>query len=165
MARRDSTTKGFKQTASLLTKQIRAGAESRGFAESRLLTRWPEIAGPEIAQIARPVDIRYGRSGVGAILTLLTTGAQAPLLDMQKETLRARVNAIYGYNAVTRIRITQTAPTGFAEGQVAFAHKPAETRTRPSPDAHARGAHAVSKVEDEGLRAALSKLGANILSR
>ena len=39
---------------------------------------------------------------------------------MQKVQLRERVNAVYGYNAIARIRITQTAAAGFSEGQADF---------------------------------------------
>ncbi|MEC8196651.1 MAG: DUF721 domain-containing protein, partial [Pseudomonadota bacterium] len=117
---RRATTKGFSRTSSLLQERIRKASESRGFAESRVLTHWAEIVGEDIARICQPVDVKYGRQGFGATLTLLTTGAQAPMLEMQKETLRTRINAAYGYNAITHMRITQTAPTGFAEGQAQF---------------------------------------------
>ncbi|MEM8579351.1 MAG: DciA family protein [Pseudomonadota bacterium] len=164
MAPRRSTTKGFKQTSSLLTQRIRAGAESRGFAESRLLTRWEEIAGPDTAAIARPVGVTWGR-GMGATLTLLTTGAQAPMLEMQKDALRTRVNAVYGYNAIARIRITQTAPTGFAEGQAQFT--PARKAAPKGPDnaARAAGAAATQHIDNQGLRDALARLGAHIHAR
>jgi len=123
MPPRRTSTKGFKRTDSLLSGQIRRASETRGFAQSRLLTQWNEIAGTDIAAIAQPVEIGYGRGGMGATLTLLTTGANAPMLEMEKEKLRAKVNAVYGYNAIARVRITQTAATGFADGKVAFGHK------------------------------------------
>ena len=66
---------------------------------TRLLTHWEEAVGQDIAAIARPVNIGYGRGSFGATLTVLTTGAQAPMLEMQKEQLREKVNAVYGYNA------------------------------------------------------------------
>jgi len=89
----------------------------RGFkrADSFLQTRIREASA---SRIARPVEVSYGRGGMGATLVLLTTGAHAPMLEMEKEKLRARVNGVYGYNAISRVRITQTAPTGFSEGRV-----------------------------------------------
>ena len=165
MPQRRSTTKGFKQTSSLLTQRIRTGVESRGFAESRLLTRWEEIAGAETAAIARPVNVSYARGGMGATLTLLTSGAQAPMVEMQKDQLRARVNAVYGYNAISRIKITQTAPTGFADGQVQFAHKAPTGPKAPDAAAQARGAAETKTVQDAALRRALAQLGANIHAR
>ena len=166
MASRRATTKGFKRTASLLTGRIRAASESRGFAQSRLLTDWAEVAGADVAAVSRPVEVSYGRGGMGATLTLLTTGAQAPMLEMQKEQLREKVNAVYGYNAIARIRITQTAATGFAEGQVAFDHKPKDNApVAPAPEMRQAASAVVAPVADEGLRAALERLGANILTK
>lgn len=166
MAYRRTSTKGFKRTSSLLGERIRTASESRGFAQSRLLTHWEEIAGPSVAEIARPVEVSYSRGGMGATLTLLTTGAQATILEMQKEQIRTKVNAVYGYNAIARVRITQTAPTGFAEGQVEFAARKAKAvPATPNPKVTAQAARTVAPVADDGLRSALERLGANILTR
>ena len=156
----------FKRTATVLQSRIREISEGRGFAQSRVLTHWLEIVGADIAAITRPVEVSYGRKeGIGATLTLLTTGANAPMLEMQKEQLRARVNAVYGYNAIARVRITQTAATGFAEGQVAFDHKPKAEKTAPTPALQRKAAEAARPVADEGLREALARLGENILNK
>ncbi len=158
--------KGFRQAGRLVEREIREVGESRGFAVSRLLTHWAEIAGEGLAGRTRPVDVKYGRSGLGATLTVLTTGAEAPMVEMSKEKLRERVNACYGYNAISRIRVTQTAPTGFAEGQADFDHAPkAPLPTKPDPADIARAAETAAPVTDPGLRAALENLGARILSR
>ncbi|MGI3210006.1 DUF721 domain-containing protein [Roseovarius tibetensis] len=168
MAGRHSTTYGFKRTSALVQSSVRRASESRGFAQSRLLTHWPEIAGADIAAIARPVEVSYARKGMGATLTLLTTGAQAPMLEMQKEKLREKVNAVYGYNAIARIRITQTASTGFAEGQVNFDHRPAtpsKTPITPAPETTRAAAEMAAPVADDGLRSALESLACNVLTR
>ncbi|MCI2400157.1 DciA family protein [Aliiroseovarius subalbicans] len=156
--------RGFERTATLLTARIRKVGESRGFAVTRLLTHWPDIAGEQIAAIARPVDVKYGREGLGATLTVLTTGAQAPMLEMQKEQLRDKVNAVYGYAAIARVRITQTAPTGFAEGQAQFTPAP-KAKPGPNPETKAKARKTAAPVKDDRLRAALEALGQNILSR
>ena len=166
MVQRRTSTKGFKRTATLLGSRIRTASESRGFAQSRLLTNWAEIAGPDISSIARPVEVSYARGGMGATLTLLTTGAQAPMLEMQKEQIRSKVNSVYGYNAIARVRITQTATTGFAEGQVDFTHRP-KSVSEMIPDAGIvkRAAETTQAVGDEGLRAALERLGTNVMKQ
>jgi len=166
MPQRKSTTRGFKRTAQLVQGRIRHASETRGFAQTRLLTHWPEIVGADIAAIARPVNVSYGRQGFGATLTVLTTGAQAPMLEMQKEQLRDKVNAVYGYNAISRIRITQTAPTGFAEGQVSFDHRPKQAKpAAPDAQVQARAADLTAPVGDNSLRSALEALGRNVLSK
>ncbi|SLN67314.1 hypothetical protein PSA7680_03554 [Pseudoruegeria aquimaris] len=162
MARR---MRGFERTSGLLQPHIRKATEARGFAVARLLTHWEEIVGEDIAAMARPVKVGYGRGGFGATLTVLTTGAQAPMLQAQLPRIIEKVNACYGYAAISRIHITQTAPTGFAEGQVAFKPAPRATPRKPTPQACAVAQETTREVGDEGLRAALERLGANIITR
>ena len=156
----------FTQAASLVQTRIRKAGESRGFAVTRLLTHWSEIAGPDVARVARPVNVSYGRDGFGATLTVLTTGPHAPVLEMEKDRLRDRVNACYGYRAIARVRITQTAPTGFAEGQAQFGPAPADPGPKAPPPAIVAQAQAVAAdVQDTELRLALAALAANVLTK
>ncbi|UZD90910.1 DUF721 domain-containing protein [Cognatishimia activa] len=162
---RKSSYKGFQRTSTLLRDRIRKAGETRGFAVTKVLTHWSEIVGQETAAICKPVDIKYGRQGFGATLTLLTTGAQAPMLEMQKEQLRQRVNSAYGYNAITRMRITQTAPTGFSEGQARFAPEPKQIKPEPSAEVKREAHEMAAPVQDTGLRDALEQLASNVLSK
>lgn len=162
-ARKSNRRMRFTKAATLIEKRVRDAGESRGFAVARLLTHWDEVVGPEIAAIARPVKVTYGRSGLGATVTVLTTGPQAPMLEMQKETLRARINACYGYAAISRVAITQTAPTGFAEGQAVFKPAP-KAPPPPDPAVLHEASAAAAPVGDDGLRAALELLGRNVLA-
>jgi hypothetical protein len=158
--------RGFERTSSLLTTRIRKAGEARGFAVTRLLTHWEEIAGADTARIARPVKVSYGREGAfGATLVLLTTGANAPMLEMQKEKIRERVNATYGYAAISRIHITQTAPTGFAEGQAQFTRPAKPAPAALDPAVRARAAETAAGIENADLREALERLAQNVLSR
>lgn len=163
--RRSSSTRGFARASGLMQSRIRKASESRGFAVTRLLTHWAEIVGEDTARIARPVEVSYGRGGMGATLTLLTTGAQAPMLEMQKERLQEKVNACYGYRAIARIRITQTAPVGFEEGQAAFAPAPSKQRQGPAPETVEEARRVSRDVESDELRLALETLATNVLSK
>lgn len=154
----------FKRTATVLQSRIRKVSEARGFAQSRILTHWLEIVGNDIAEKTRPVEVSYGRGGMGATLTILTTGAQAPMIEMQKEAIRTKVNAVYGYNAIARIRITQMAPIGFAEGQAEFVPKPKD-KLRPDPALQEQAKQTARTVTDENLRRALEELGRNVLTK
>ncbi|MGL5009893.1 MAG: DUF721 domain-containing protein [Paracoccaceae bacterium] len=156
--------RGFEAASGFIKDPIRAVGESRGFAVTRLLTQWAEIVGENLALCTRPVKIGYGREGIGATLTLLTTSAQAPVVQMELPRIKDRVNACYGYAAISRISLTQTAPTGFAEGQAAFTPAP---RPEPAPDPAIRAAatETAAGVQDTTLRAALETLAQNVLSR
>ena len=157
--------RGFEAAASLVAPQIRRAGESRGFAVARLLTHWSEIAGADIAALCRPVKVSYAKGGLGGTLVVLTTGAAAPLLQMQLGTLRDRVNACYGYNAIARITLTQTAPTGFAEGQAQFTPAPPAKPAPPPPATRAKAARTAGAIRDDDLRRALETLATNILSK
>lgn len=161
--------RGFEAASSLVAQRVRSVGETRGFAVARLLTNWAEVVGPEIAAHTRPVKISHGKS-FGATLTLLVPGARAPLINMQLDDIRAKVNACYGFNAVSRIALTQTAPTGFAEAggfaeaQAGFAGAPRKPRaldpqTNAAADALAQG------FDDPELSAAMRQMALNILSR
>ena len=156
---------GPKRIATLVDRDIRRMGQSRGFAETKLLTNWSEIAGPDVAAISRPVKVAFPQKGFGAVLTLLTTGAQAPMLEMKLPALRERVNACYGYAAISRIVLTQTAPSGFAEGQAAFGAKPKAPAAEPAPEQRAAARESTSGVSDSELRASLERLALNIISK
>lgn len=158
MARRK---RGFQQAAQLLADRVQKAAEGRGFAMARLLTHWPEIAGPRLAAMTRPVRITHARGGVSATLTLLTTGPMAPLVEMQLPQLRDRVNACYGYNAVQRIVLTQTAASGFAEGQAIFA-APDKTAAPPDPRIREKADQIARQFQDPALAQAMALLATNI---
>jgi len=162
-ARRRS--KGFRQAGALVEQRIRKAGEARGFAVARLLTHWEEIVGEDTASICRPVEVSYGRGGFGATLVLLTTGPNAPVLQMQEARLKERINACYGYAAISRIRITQTAPVGFAEGRASFDAPQGQTAPQPEPEQTRHAAALTTGVGDEGLRRALETLGAHVLTK
>ncbi len=157
--------RGFEAAGGLLRERIRTAGESRGFAVSRLLTHWPEVVGAEIAAQTLPVKIGYAKGGFGATLTLLVRGASAPMLQMQLPRIREKVNAVYGYNAISRVILTQTAPTGFAEGQAQFTPAPKPAPAPPAPEVVARAAATAEPITDEGLRAALEQLAQNVMTK
>ena len=151
--------RGFRQAGRLLENRVRMAGESRGFSVARVLTHWDEIVGPDTAKVSRPVNVSYGRKGIGATLTILTTGSYGPILQAQLPLIRDKVNACYGYNAIARIRITQTSPTGFGSPQPDSREREPRSLRAVSPTAIA----ATCDVQDEGLRAALECLGSQIM--
>jgi len=153
--------RGFTKASGLLRDPIAAAAETRGFSQSRLITNWAETVGTDLAKIAQPVKITYGKQSIGAKLTLLVSGANAPMLQMQVPIILERVNAVYGFNAIHSIHLTQTATSGFSETPVPKTDPtkllPAETRNEIET--------LVEPVADSGLKEALNLLGQNIATK
>ena len=156
--------RGFEPAFGLMKDVVRTAGESRGFAVTRLLTHWVEVAGEEMARKTRPVKIGYGKGGMGATLTLLVKASEAPMVQMALPVLKERVNAVYGYNAINHIHLTQTAATGFAEGQAEFTPAPKAAKT-PDPATTAKAQAVAEGVADPSLRSALEQLAQNILTR
>ena len=143
---------------------VRQAGEARGFAVARLLTHWAEVVGEDLARKTRPVKISYGKGAMGATLTVLVKATEAPMIQMALPQLKDRVNAVYGYAAVNHIHLTQTAATGFAEGQAEFTPAP-KAAPRLDPAIAAQAQDVAEGVTDPGLRTALEQLAQNILTR
>lgn len=156
--------RGFEPAFGLMKDQVRIAGETRGFAVARLLTHWAEVVGTDLAAKTRPVKIGYGKGGMGATLTLLVKATEAPMVQMALPQLKDRVNAVYGYNAVNHIHLTQTAATGFAEGQAEFVPAPRVAKAA-DPVVVAKAHETAGGIADPGLRTALEQLAQNILTR
>jgi hypothetical protein len=130
----------------------------QGFAARELVTRWAEIAGPEIAAHAEPIKMQWPRPVEGqpqeaATLVLRVEGPMALEIQHSSDVILQRVNRFFGWSAVGKLALRQ-APLSRRE-------RPAPRRS-PDPKEVAEIAKTLSSVEDEELRAALARLGAAI---
>jgi hypothetical protein len=130
----------------------------QGFAARELVTRWAEIAGPEISDHSEPLKIQWPRPVEGqpqepATLVLRVEGPMALEIQHASEAILQRVNRFFGWSAVGRLALRQ-APLSRRD-------RPPPPRA-PDPRAVAEVAETLSAVEDEELRAALARLGASI---
>jgi hypothetical protein len=78
-----------------------------GFSDPTLILRWQEIAGPEVARLARPLKFSDGPSG--GTLTLRAAPGAALFLAHEKRALCDRINAYLGRPAVTQLKFSQGA--------------------------------------------------------
>ena len=155
---------GFKKASVLLKKNIQRASESRGFAQSRVLTHWGEIVGEEISSVSIPTQVSYRTDGLGATLTILTSGSNGPILEMQKEFIRNKINAVYGYNAVHKIKITQSSPValiGKNEASMNIMPKKNKISGKISPSLE----KAVNEIDDKNLRQGLEELAINVFTK
>ena len=165
-----SRPKGFRHAAALVDAPIRGALHKRGFAELRVLTDWAEIAGPALAEVCKPLRVSYS-NGFGATLHLWVAPGRGPELQMQSPRIVERVNAFYGYRAVSRIRVSQTAPGrgGFSAPSQGFDRSAAPGRPNSvqdiPPDIAARADDLARGVAEEELRDALARLGRNVIGR
>jgi hypothetical protein len=132
----------------------------QGFASAELISRWAEIAGPEIAAFSEPIKINWPRANdrdtepaEPATLVLRVEGPIALEIQHQSAVVLDRVNRFFGWRAVGRLALRQ-APL-----------RRREPKTKPpalDPAAVEEIAASLPQVEDDGLRQALGRLGAAV---
>jgi hypothetical protein len=130
----------------------------QGFAARELVTRWGEIAGPEIAAHSEPLKMQWPRPVEGqpqepATLVLRVEGPMALEIQHSSDVILQRVNRFFGWSAVGKLALRQ-APLSRRD-------RPSRPRP-PDPKAVAAVASTLSSVEDDALREALARLGAAI---
>lgn len=147
-----------KPLSALLGNAINDAFAKQGFASRELVTRWAEIAGPQVAAHSEPLKIQWPRPVEGqpqepATLVLRVEGPMALEIQHTSDVILERVNRFFGWNAVGRIALRQ-AP---------LSRRPAsKIRKKPNAAEVARIEANLTTVEDGGLRGALARLGASI---
>ena len=159
---------GARAIGSYLAKALDPAARARGFATTALLSDWPAIVGRDLAQFTMPDRVVWprrrdeaeaeptqrGHRAAGAVLVLRIEGPRAIEVQHRSGQILDRVNAYFGYRAVTEMRFLQ-AP---------IAHAAKRERPRKAPLI----AYSLPKeagIEDEDLARALSRLGAGVKTR
>lgn len=125
-------------------------------ALGKLLERWEDIMGKQMAAQAQPLKIRYRkpkRKGdkPQATLDVAASSAHASLLTMQKGMLLEKINYIFGEALVTDIRFVHTPVTAKQKSA-----KPAQDL---SPDEKNALSDMLESIEDEDIRARLMDMG------
>src|SRR2546422_2228107 len=98
---------------SLLLNDVFAEAYAKqGFAARELVTRWAEIAGPEISAHSEPLKIQWPRPVEGqpqepATLVLRVEGPMALEIQHASDVILERVNRFFGWCAGGRLEMRQ----------------------------------------------------------
>jgi len=141
----------------LLGSTLSDTLRSQGFASTEIISRWSEIAGPEIAAHSEPMKINWPRRGneetaEPATLVLRVEGPAALEIQHLSAVILERVNRFFGWQAIGRIALRQA---------------PLRRRDKPAPPpppdpAVAERIAQTIPIADEDLRQALARLGAAI---
>lgn len=152
--------RGPAPVADLVVDVLRPAAKKRGFAGTDLFTHWGEIVGAAYRDVTQPERLSWprrledgGEEGFEpAVLTVRCEGARALLFQHDAPRLLERINAHFGFPAVARLKIVQKP---IARPAVA---RPPRLRKLSAVEEAKVGA-LTAGIEDEGLRAALTRLG------
>lgn len=81
----------------------------KGFVEIDILTNWDKIVGHELADYTFPekIDFKREQKNNGTLHLQVPTGAFALEIQHREKYIIEKINAYFGYNAVSNIRILQ----------------------------------------------------------
>jgi hypothetical protein len=155
---------GPKAVGTFVPGLTRKAFEKYGFSAAALITDWAAIVGRDLAAYTSPERLKWpkgvdayqetasdARGRPGATLVLRVDAARALEVQYKTQQIIERINAYFGYRAVSDIRLLQAA-----------LERPAP---RKRPPLQPKDAVSLPTIADEGLRAALEKLGAGIKAR
>jgi hypothetical protein len=138
----------------------------QGFGESDVILNWDEIAGERLSAVTEPLKLQWPSRGPkrspdapaeSATLILRVEGAFAIEVQHLAAILCERINARLGWRCVGKIAIRQ--------GPVERREKGPRRVPPPPPEAIAAAGKLSEGVADEGLREALTRLGARVLTK
>lgn len=138
-------------------------ARKRGFARTEIVTLWADLVGPEIAAGSQPAELKWPRARLGTrqesggTLFIHADGPTALLINHDTPRLLERINQLFGYEAVTKIRVRQRALR--VRGPV--------RRRVPiiTLEDEARISQALAGISDERLRASLERFGRHVAAK
>ena len=158
--------RGAKALAEFMPEIIEEALAARGLSEASLVADWPAIVGESIARYARPIQLQWPPRAAKrdpeapiapATLVLRVDGAFALEAQHSAAIIVARVNAHLGWRCVEKV--------AFRQGPLPPLRRERRSLAAPSADAEAEASEAASSVEDEALRAALTRLGARAIDQ
>ncbi|NCF47904.1 MAG: DUF721 domain-containing protein [Bacteroidetes bacterium] len=155
--------KHMTRLSSMLDDLVAPSVRKRGFIISRLVSEWPKIAG-DIAQWSRPAKLTLSRQGGGTLKLAIASGFGPVALQMRGAIID-RVNASFGYRAISEVVFVQSllattgsgksAPISFTQSQTSHETEPEIPADQQIWELDAK----LEAVESPTIRAALRQLG------
>ncbi|MBV9220386.1 MAG: DUF721 domain-containing protein [Methylobacteriaceae bacterium] len=149
--------------ADLVETCIAPSLAKQGFGAADILMHWPEIVGSRLASVCEPIRLQWpprahlrgpDDSSPSATLVVRVEGAFALDLQHLSAIVIERANAHLGWRCIDRIALRQ--------GPLARRHGRRRPRADPDPKAVSRAAEVTAAIEPQGLRDALTRLGAHV---
>jgi hypothetical protein len=158
--RRRPDHRGFEAFAETLSTLTRPILKRKGRIDATVLARWPEIVGTHLAAAVLPEKVTAERGG-GVLVLRLTLSALATEIQHLSPVILERVNSVFGYSAVTRLRLLHGATCPAAPPA-----SPPRVPPRPlSRDEEAALADHLRGVQDPALHQSLLSLGRAVLTK
>jgi hypothetical protein len=133
---------------------------AQGFATSDIIVAWPDIVGERLAAFTQPLKIEWKRKAPHAdpdarpepaTLVIRVEGAFALEMQHMAPVVIERVNVYYGWRCIGKLVLKQ--------GPVRRPPKEQPAPRALRPEERQRIDQVLAPIEEDGLRAALDRLG------
>ena len=154
---RKTRTNKMKRLSTMIDPMIAPSAKARGFALGRIVSHWHDIVG-DVSSWCRPDAVSFPpNSRTDGTLRLQIATGRGPQAQAMSDVIIDRVNANFGYRAISRISLVQTLAT---PAQLASS-KPGP---QPNQDWHDIWTldDKLKDVKSPELRSALRRLGSPV---
>jgi len=157
---------GAKLLAEFTPRLIAEALAARGLGEASLIADWPAIVGETLARHARPIELKWpprtarrdpDAPAAPATLVLRVEGAFALEAQHSASVIVDRVNAHLGWRCVDKL--------AFRQGPLPPPQEKRRAAPLPTEAAEAAARDAAARIEDDGLREAVTRLGARVIDR
>ena len=155
--------KGARRLADLVRPALEPVLAKRGLSQASLILDWAAIVGARTAALCEPARLQWPPRGPRtdpskagpATLWLRVAPGRALDIQYQAPVIVERVNAHFGWRCVAAVKFAPEPKRAAA---------PAAGKRPVNPQARIQAAEMTRNVADEGLRAALARLGAGVLT-
>ncbi len=159
------TATGLNAAATAVMPLLRRLFGAKGMMTADLFAFWEQIAGAELAAFSHPEKIVFaaGKKDNGTLFVAVAGGAFALELQHRENFVLEKVNAFFGYRAVSRLKIRQSGNLPLRPKKEI--HQPPAKKILVSKEEQNYINQLTERVENDGLRTVLSELGQNVYSQ
>ena len=156
--------KGFQSVAASFAPTAKRLFGKNGFVELDIITNWQEIVGETLAEHSQPqsIDFKRGQRNDGVLNIAIDSGAFALEIAHKKKNIIEKINTYFGYAAVSDLHILQI-------NNITFAGKTEQSTGNKKTLVTLKEQNYIesqtAEIENPQLKAALQKLGNNILNK
>lgn len=161
---------GARAVGSYVPRVTKKSFEKFGFSTAALYTDWATIVGADLARMTAPDRVKWprrdgpadvdgdGASREGATLVLRVDGPRALEIQYKTRLIMDRINAYFGYAAISTIRILQAPLSEKAVADAVLQQRRTGSARPPTaaPD--------LGDIACDSLRAALTRLHSGIVT-
>lgn len=135
---------------------VRKKVKGKGSAVAKLRDQWPEIAGPQLSKLCRPIKVIGAREG--RVLKLSVVRAAAAIVEHSMELIRQRASVAAGGDIYKVVIDDHLMGVRQGQGELPLKAKPLSAEDLAALE------KSVAGIADPSLRQALVSLGKAVLA-